>query len=293
MMSNLHQALSVAVKKAYALTPAFEVFPTTHADYATNVAFQCSALLSIAPMTCAKVIVACLEDLQYLQQVDCVEPGFINFIYEKSYWTQALTNWLASPMPIIKTYDYPYPVHDLKQQRQQAIYRCVGQLKVCGEVHVKGDLNLLSNAQKQFYFLHTPVQQDVLLDVAFILEPSMDNPWYLLQYAYQRNAKVLSHLFDMTDENVDITCMVWRGLTFVLLKAVLDYQDIVPLAIQKNKVYLLLNHLKNLARTIHCYYNEVTLLNQCHIRRAANMMLLQASQKVLAHGLILLGVDIS
>jgi len=293
MMSNLHQVIAKAVKKTYSLTPEFEVFRSTHADYASNVAFRCSALLSIPSMTCAQAIVVCLDHVKYLQQVACVKPGFINFIYEKSYWTLALTDWLASPMPSIKTYDYPYPVHDLQQQRQQAIYRCIGQLMDCGKVHLKGDLNRLSEAQKQFYFLHVPVQQDVVLDVALILQPAMDNPLYLMQYAYQRNAKVLSYLADMTDETIDISCMEWSGLAFVMLKTVLDYQDIVTQAIQNNKVYLLWNHLKNLARTIHCYYNEVTLLNQCHIRRAANLMLLQAAQKVLADGLILLGVDIS
>jgi arginyl-tRNA synthetase len=293
MMSKLHQALLLAVEKAYAITPEFEVFASTHADYASNIAFKCSALLSHTTMQCGRTIVAHLNCPDFVAKVDCVEPGFVNFIYHQSYWTQALQTLVTSTIQSMTIYDYPYPVHDLKQQRQQAIYRCLGHLIACGEVHVKGDLSLLSDAEQRFYFLQTPAEHDLLLDVELMLEPSMDNSWYLIQYAYQRNAQVLAHLSKRTDENVDISGMVWSGLSFALLKSILDYQDMVKQAIQKNKVYLLLNHLKNLARTIHCYYNEVTLLNQCHIQRAANMMLLQASQKVLAHGLIFLGVDFS
>ena len=291
MMSNFHQALLVAVNKAYHIRLEFEVFKSCHADYTSNIAFQCATQLLNSPMACANAIVRQLKSFDALQIVACVEPGYINVNYEKTYWTHALKSFLQAPMLKVKTYDYPDTAHDLKQLRQQAQYRFLGRFMSCGEVHVKGDIQVLSDAQKLFHFLQVPARQDIVLDVSAILEPSIDNSWHLVCYAYQRNEQVLSHLSKWIEPKVDLSNMVWSGLSLQLLQLVLDYQYIFQQAIKQKKVYLVLNHLKNLARTIHCYYNEVTLINQCHIQRLANMMLLQASQKVLAHGLILLGVD--
>jgi len=110
------------------------------------------------------------------------------------------------------------------------------------------------------------------------------SPWFdqRCQYAFTRNQGVLPHLSRPSRFYLaDLTHLQWTDPEWECIRTLSKFRDLQPLQYS--------DYLKNLARIIHCLYNEVTLISSDVRKNQALAAVLQAAQVVLAQGFYLVG----
>lgn len=151
------------------------------------------------------------------------------------------------------------------------------------------------DAARFFYVMRKP-EQHLDFDLDLAKSQSSDNPVYYIQYAHARICSVMRQLQERGlswDEAQGLTYLasLQQPQEVILLNMLDRYPEVIATAVEHCEPHQLAYYLRELANSLHSYYNAVQLLCEDEVQRYARMCLLKAVQQVLRNGLTLLGVS--
>jgi arginyl-tRNA synthetase len=152
-----------------------------------------------------------------------------------------------------------------------------------------------NDAARFFYVMRKP-EQHMDFDLDLAKSESSDNPVYYVQYAYARISSVLRQLqerglrWDEAKGLAHVELLV-EPQEVALISLINHYPEVIIAAAQAYEPHQLAYYLRELAASLHSYYNAILLLCEQEDLRAARLCLLKAVQQVLKNGLQLLGVS--
>lgn len=151
------------------------------------------------------------------------------------------------------------------------------------------------NDATRFFYLSRAPEQHLEFDIDLARSQSAENPVYYLQYAHARIASIFRECatrdlsFDAAAGLSALPSLADAGLT-ELVKRLDAWPDAVANAARQQAPHQLAFALRELAQEFHSYYNTNKMLVDDSSLRHARLTVSLAVQKVLAHGLGLLGV---
>jgi arginyl-tRNA synthetase len=292
MRAELLKALGLKSQKCKV-----KVYPTAHADLTTNLPCLLAKSLKMSPDACALKLAKGLNLPLGIAHIEPTSNGLINFFFSDDYKTKLIQALMRFEVPsknlTCSTCESPQESRILAWKISLRNFGLESLLKTLyfGQTHLSQPSDALDALQ--FFYLQCPTHYDLKLNVEEITEASINNPWYAVNYAIKRNCGVLEALKakGVIDSNL-VSSQQWPPFSEALLAQLLRFNWLIEDIKQHGRINELFSYTKNLASTIHCYYNKLTLLNTNPIVCSANFMLLQASQRVLTGGLKLLGVNV-
>ena len=152
-----------------------------------------------------------------------------------------------------------------------------------------------NDAARFFYILHSN-EQHLDFDLELAKKRSNENPVYYIQYAHARIASVFKQI---SEQKIKINKKVgFENLSKLnkkqeksLMSLLSRYPEVIELAAKKRAPHLLAHYLKDLANEFHSYYNAHTFIVTDNKLRNARLVLIKATQIVIANGLKILGVS--
>ena len=147
----------------------------------------------------------------------------------------------------------------------------------------------------RYFFLARSPDSPLEFDVDLARLASMENPVYYVQYAHARIASLFrqaaaeGYSLPPGWAPRDLECLQ-SGLEVAVLKALAGYADEVLQAIERREPHRVVEYLHRLAGAFHSFYHEHRVLEEEPAVRTARLGLSRACQRVLAHGLSLLGI---
>jgi len=154
----------------------------------------------------------------------------------------------------------------------------------------------VGNDAARFFYVMRKCEQHMDFDLDLAKSQSSDNPVYYIQYAHARVCSVLRQLDEkglQRDEQ--------RGQSHLdllteaheedLMIAMAKYPEVVEKAALSHEPHQVAHYLRDLANSLHTYYNAHVFLVDEEKLRDARLNLIEAARQVLANGLELLGVS--
>ncbi len=145
----------------------------------------------------------------------------------------------------------------------------------------------------RYFFLMRKGDSQLIFDVDLARSQSEENPVYYIQMAHAR----MSGIFrvggidpeSITGEGVDLS-MLTEPAEQSLIKALLDFPDLVSGAAEALEPHRVANYLLDTARLAHLWYHKHHVLNEPPRIMNARLVLARATRIVLANGLGMLGI---
>ncbi|MBV8852296.1 MAG: arginine--tRNA ligase, partial [Sinobacteraceae bacterium] len=156
--------------------------------------------------------------------------------------------------------------------------------------------NEVGNDACRFFYLMRSHDQPLDFDLELAKSRSNENPVYYIQYAHARVASVLKQLAARglqldVEEGLAQAALLQGTHEQAVLKAVTSYPEALEQAAANRAPHTLVHYLRELANTLHTYYNaEQFIVNEAPLRNA-RLVLVSAVQQVIRNGLTLLGVS--
>ena len=151
------------------------------------------------------------------------------------------------------------------------------------------------DAARFFYVMRKP-EQHLDFDLDLAKSQSSDNPVYYIQYAHARISSVFCQLaarnlnFDSAEAQ-DYAHHLTSAHEVKLLTVLNRYPEVIMNAARHYEPHQLAYYLRELATSVHSYYNAIQILCEDASLRQARLLLLMAISQVLKNGLQLLGVS--
>lgn len=149
----------------------------------------------------------------------------------------------------------------------------------------------VGNDAARFFYVLRKSDQHLDFDLDLAKSQSNDNPVYYIQYAHARIASVLhawgGNPVDLMD--ADATRLT-HPQEIALLKALADYPEVIAAAARDFSPHTIAYYLKDLAAELHGLYAACQFLVEDETLKAARLLLIAATQRVLRQGLEVLGV---
>ncbi len=143
-----------------------------------------------------------------------------------------------------------------------------------------------------------PADSPLTLDIEQITRQASDNPVYYVQYAHARLASVLRNAADLGIEPGGAAfdpALLAHEREGDLLRALADFPRVVATAAQLREPHRVARYLEDTASSFHKFYDACRVLpmgdEEPSALHAARLLLVKATQTVLANGLDLLGVS--
>jgi arginyl-tRNA synthetase len=152
----------------------------------------------------------------------------------------------------------------------------------------------VGNDACRFFFLMRSHDQALDFDMELAKSRSNENPVYYIQYAHARVASVMKQLaakslsYDAAAANLTLLTSAHEQ---AVLTALSKYPETVERAALDRAPHALVHFLRDLANTLHTYYNAEQFIVEDAALRNARLMLVLAVQQVIRNGLTLLGVS--
>jgi len=152
----------------------------------------------------------------------------------------------------------------------------------------------VGNDASRFFFLMRSHDQALDFDLELAKSRSNENPVYYIQYAHARVASVMKQLgskslsYDPAAANLTLLTSTHEQ---AVLTALSKYPETVERAALDRAPHALVHFLRDLANTLHTYYNAEQFIVEDAALRNARLMLVLAVQQVIRNGLTLLGVS--
>ena len=154
--------------------------------------------------------------------------------------------------------------------------------------------NEVGNDACRFFYLMRSHDQGLDFDLELAKSRSNENPVYYIQYAHARVSSVMKQLGTKNLE-FDAAAAELAQLTNVHEQAVITalskYPEVVQHAALNRAPHALVHFLRDLANTLHTYYNAEQFIVEEAGLRNARLTLVLAVQTVIRNGLTLLGVS--
>ncbi len=154
--------------------------------------------------------------------------------------------------------------------------------------------NEVGNDACRFFYLMRSHDQGLDFDLELAKSRSNENPVYYIQYAHARVASVMKQLgskglaFDAGAADLALLTNVHEQ---AVITALSKYPEIIEHAALNRAPHALVHFLRDLANTLHTYYNAEQFIVEEAALRNARLTLVLAVQQVLRNGLTLLGVS--
>jgi arginyl-tRNA synthetase len=154
--------------------------------------------------------------------------------------------------------------------------------------------NEVGNDAARFFYLMRSHDQALDFDLELAKSRSNENPVYYIQYAHARVSSVMkqlaskSHVFDVGA--ADLTLLT-NAHEQAAITAISKYPEVIEQAALSRAPHSLVHFLRELANTLHTYYNaEKFIVDEAPLRNA-RLTLVLAVQQVIRNGLGILGVS--
>ena len=146
----------------------------------------------------------------------------------------------------------------------------------------------------RFFYVLRKSDQHLDFDLELAKSQSNENPVYYVQYAHARIASVLRRAREEAGEGNGLDFGHVERLTerheLDLLKTLSRYPEVIESAAQACEPHQLAQYLRELANAFHSFYNAHTILSREADLKSARLTLAEATRRVVADGLGLLGV---
>jgi arginyl-tRNA synthetase len=154
--------------------------------------------------------------------------------------------------------------------------------------------NEVGNDACRFFYLMRSHDQGLDFDLELAKSRSNENPVYYIQYAHARVASVMKQLASKglayEAEAANLALLV-NSYEQAVITALSKYPEIVEHAALNRAPHALVHFLRDLANTLHTYYNAEQFIVEDAALRNARLTLVLAVQTVIRNGLALLGVS--
>jgi arginyl-tRNA synthetase len=150
-----------------------------------------------------------------------------------------------------------------------------------------------NDAARLFYLMRSH-DQGLDFDLDLAKSRSNENPVYYIQYAHARVASVMKQLaskglaYDAAAAQLELLTSAHEQ---AVLTAISKYPEIIQHAALNRVPHALVHFLRDLANTLHTYYNAEQFIVEEPGLRNARLMLVLAVQQVIRNGLAILGVS--
>jgi arginyl-tRNA synthetase len=154
----------------------------------------------------------------------------------------------------------------------------------------------VGNDACRFFYLMRSHDQPLDFDLELAKSRSNENPVYYIQYAHARVASVMKQLaardltFDRAEGLANAGLLVGSHEQAVLT-SIARYPEALEQAAVNRAPHTLVHYLRDLANTLHTYYNAEQFIVSDAKLRNARLALVLGVQQVLRNGLTLLGVS--
>ncbi len=154
--------------------------------------------------------------------------------------------------------------------------------------------NDVGNDACRFFYLLRSHDQALDFDLELAKSRSSENPVYYIQYAHARVASVMKQL-GSKGFTYDAAAADHRLLTNTheqaVITAISKYPEVIGHAAQARAPHALVHFLRDLANTLHTYYNAEQFIVEDAALRNARLTLVLAVAQVIRNGLGILGVS--
>jgi arginyl-tRNA synthetase len=154
--------------------------------------------------------------------------------------------------------------------------------------------NEVGNDACRFFYLLRSHDQALDFDLELAKSRSNENPVYYIQYAHARVASVMKQLASKSltyDAAAADLAQLTSAHEQAVLTALSKYPEVVERAALDRAPHALVHFLRDLANTLHTYYNAEQFIVEDAALRNARLTLVLAVQTVIRNGLTLLGVS--
>ncbi len=146
----------------------------------------------------------------------------------------------------------------------------------------------------RFNFMTRRAESQLDFDLETAKEQSDENPVYYVQYAHARICAILRRAGEMGvapgEEGTDLSCLASHEEKR-LIKALLEYPEMLEKAAQRLEPYRVATYAMRLAADFHSFYHKHRVITEEAGKTAARLALVQATRQVLCNALGILGVD--
>lgn len=152
----------------------------------------------------------------------------------------------------------------------------------------------VGNDACRFFYLMRSHDQGLDFDLELAKSRSNDNPVYYIQYAHARVSSVMKQLgskgfaYDAAAADLALLTNTYEQAVITSLS---KYPEVIEYAALNRAPHSLVHFLRDLANTLHTYYNAEQFIVEEAGLRNARLTLVLAVQQVIRNGLTLLGVS--
>ena len=195
-----------------------------------------------------------------------------------------------------------YAAEDLEVELMQfvALYRGNQRMQMStrsGEFDTLRQLRAeVGNDAARFFYVSRSNDQHLDFDLDVAKSESNDNPVYYIQYAHARIASVFRQLAERslewdTPSGSENLALLTEPQEKALMTTLSRYPEVIDLAANNRAPQHLVHYLRDLANDFHTYYNAHAFIVDDDKQRNARLLLIRATQIVIANGLAILGVS--
>ena len=152
----------------------------------------------------------------------------------------------------------------------------------------------VSKDAARFFYVMRKCEQHLDFDLDLATSQSQDNPVYYVQYAHARICSIFEQPEGQFEENTIFeadTTLLTQEQEQGLIKLLDQFPEKIMLAADQLSPHILVNYLRDLANSLHSFYNAHQVLVDELSLRNARLKLIRATQIVLNNGLALLDVN--
>jgi arginyl-tRNA synthetase len=154
--------------------------------------------------------------------------------------------------------------------------------------------NEVGNDACRFFYLMRSHDQALDFDLELAKSKSNENPVFYVQYAHARVASVMKELGARGfshDANGANLALLDNAHEQAVITALSKYPEVIELGALNRAPHALVHYLRDLANTLHTYYNAEKWIVEDASLRNARITLVLAVQQVIRNGLGILGVS--
>ena len=148
----------------------------------------------------------------------------------------------------------------------------------------------------RFFYVMRKCEQHLDFDLELAKSKSSENPVYYIQYAHARICSIFRQLeekklvYDQT-MGLENLALLEEEHESDILQQLAKYPEVLDAAASQHEPHLIAHYLRELANTLHTYYNAHQFIVDDEKVRNARLVLIVATRQVIKNGLALLGVS--
>ena len=155
-------------------------------------------------------------------------------------------------------------------------------------------IDLVGKDVVRYFFIMRGMNSHLNFDLDLAEDESEKNPVYYLQYAHARICNIIKHgesLGISLDQQFDTSRLI-EPVEFKLLKKLVEFPEVMEIALNVLEPQVVATYLQSLAGTFHKFYSECRVITDDRPLTQARLALIGAVKIVLANGLTkILGVQ--